>query len=122
MIVSTRLNDILYDYLTSKTTSYSSSITELLIMKKRWTSSWKFWINAPTMCLLFYTNATPLLRPASIADIARPNPKPSMSEPKPEKLAHDTSMANYRTWMKQFRAYFDAGRLDTALHATAGIS
>ena len=26
---------------------------------------------------------------------------------------HDTSMANYRTWGKQFWAYFDAGRLDT---------
>ena len=32
---------------------------------------------------------------------------------KPDKLVHDASMANYRTWMKQFRAYFDAGLLNT---------
>ena len=45
--------------------------------------------------------------------LPRSAPKPSTSELKPEKLTHDSSMANYRTWGKQFRAYFDAGRLDT---------
>ena len=41
--------------------------------------------------------------PAQVAAAAaRPTPKPSTSELKPDELAHDTSIANYRTWMKQF--------------------
>ena len=42
-----------------------------------------------------------------------PAPKAPTIELKPEKLANDSSMANYRSsWGKQFRAYFDAGRFD----------
>ena len=51
--------------------------------------------------------------PVQAAAAAHPTPKPSTSELKLDKLAHDASMANYPTWMKQFRAYFDAGHLDT---------
>ena len=60
-----------------------------------------------------HATAQAVAAPAPIAAVARANLKLSTSELKPDKLAHDTSMANYRTWMKQFRAYFDAGRLDT---------
>ena len=41
-----------------------------------------------------------------------PAPKAPTSELKLEKLANDASMATYRSWGKQFRAYFDAGRFD----------
>ena len=41
-----------------------------------------------------------------------PAPKAPTIELKPEKLANDASMATYRSWGKQFRAYFDAGRFD----------
>ena len=34
--------------------------------------------------------------------------KPS-AELKPKELSHDTSMATFRMWKKQFRAYYDAG-------------
>ena len=57
--------------------------------------------------------AQAIAAPTQIAAVARAAPKPSTSELKPEKLTHDTSMVNYRTWGKQFRVYFDAGRLDT---------
>ena len=40
-------------------------------------------------------------------------PKAPTSELKPEKLANDASMATYRNWGKQFRAYFDAGCFDS---------
>ena len=33
------------------------------------------------------------------------------SELKPEKLTHDASAADFRTWKKQFRAYFDSAQL-----------
>ena len=36
--------------------------------------------------------------------------KPS-AELKPKKFSHDASMATFRTWKKQFRAYYDAGNL-----------
>ena len=36
--------------------------------------------------------------------------KPS-AELKPKELLHDASMASFRTWKKQFKAYFDAGNL-----------
>ena len=38
--------------------------------------------------------------------------KPS-AELKPKELLHDASMASFRTWKKQFKAYFDAGNLIT---------
>ena len=41
-----------------------------------------------------------------------PAPKAPTIELKPKKLANDASMANYRSWGKQFRVYFDAGRFD----------
>ena len=41
-----------------------------------------------------------------------PAPKAPIIELKPEKLANDASMAIYRSWGKQFRAYFDAERFD----------
>ena len=44
---------------------------------------------------------------------AGPAPKAPTIELKPEKLVNDASMATYRSWGKQFRAYFDAGRFDS---------
>ena len=41
----------------------------------------------------------------------RPSAKPSSSELKPEKLTHDASASTFRTWKKQFRAYFDSSQL-----------
>ena len=43
---------------------------------------------------------------------AGPAPKAPTIELKPEKLNHDSTMANYCSWGKQLRAYFDAGRFD----------
>ena len=37
--------------------------------------------------------------------------KPSSSEFKPEKLQHYASTATFRTWKKQFKAYFDAAQI-----------
>ena len=47
---------------------------------------------------------------------AAPAPRPSSSKPpstelKPEKLTHDASTSTFRTWKKQFRAYFDSAQL-----------
>ena len=42
-----------------------------------------------------------------------PAPKAPTIKLKPEKLVNDASMAIYRSWGKQFRAFFDAGRFDT---------
>ena len=49
--------------------------------------------------------------PALAAPVARPSSKPSSSELKPEKLTHDASTSTFRTWKKQFRAYFDSAQL-----------
>ena len=43
---------------------------------------------------------------------AGPAPMAPTAELKPERLADDSTMANYCSWGKQFRAYFDAGRFD----------
>ena len=37
----------------------------------------------------------------------------SSAELKPKELSHDASMATFRTWKKQFRAYYDAGNIGT---------
>ena len=37
--------------------------------------------------------------------------KPPSTELKPEKLTHDASTSTFRTWKKQFRAYFDSAQL-----------
>ena len=42
---------------------------------------------------------------------ARPSSKPSSSELKPDKLQHDASTATFRTWKKQFKAYFEAAQI-----------
>ena len=39
--------------------------------------------------------------------------KPPATELKPEKLTHDASTTTFRTWKKQFRAYFDSAQLGT---------
>ena len=57
--------------------------------------------------------AQAIATPAQAAAAARPTTKPSTLELKPDKLAHDASMANHQTWIKQSRAYFDVGHLDT---------
>ena len=49
--------------------------------------------------------AAPALAPARVS-------KPS-AELKPKELSHDASMATFRTWKKQFRAYYDASNLGT---------
>ena len=51
--------------------------------------------------------------PAAQQAAPGPAPKAPTSELKPEKLSNDASMATYRSWGKQFRAYFDAGRFDS---------
>ena len=51
--------------------------------------------------------------PTQLVAPVLPTVKPPTAELKPDKLAHDATMANYRTWMKQFRAYFDAGHVNT---------
>ena len=43
--------------------------------------------------------------------VVRPSSKFSSSELKPEKLRHDSSTAVFRTWKKQFKAYFDAAQI-----------
>ena len=52
--------------------------------------------------------------PQAVAVAATPatarTSKPS-AELKPKELLHDASMATFRTWKKQFRAYYDAGGL-----------
>ena len=51
--------------------------------------------------------------PALAAPAPRPSSssKPSSSKLKPEKLTHDASTSTFRTWKKQFRAYFDSAKL-----------
>ena len=44
---------------------------------------------------------------AAPAAVPRAPCKPSSSELKPEKLTHDASTSTFRTWKKQFRAYFN---------------
>ena len=39
--------------------------------------------------------------------------KPPATELKPEKLTHDSATTNFRTWKKQFKAYFDSAQLGT---------
>ena len=46
---------------------------------------------------------------ATAAAAARPSSKPSFL--KPDKLCHDSSTSVFRTWKKQFKAYFDASGL-----------
>ena len=53
---------------------------------------------------------------AVIAAQAAPAPaqapaKPLSAELKPDKLSHEASMASFRTWKKQFRAYYDSGHI-----------
>ena len=57
--------------------------------------------------------AQAIVPPNQAPAAARPTSKAPTTELKPEKLAHDSTMVNYRTWGKQFRAYFNAGRFDT---------
>ena len=52
---------------------------------------------------------------AAIAAMSAPAPvrasaKPS-AELKPKELSHDASMATFRTWKKQFRAYYDTDNI-----------
>ena len=50
---------------------------------------------------------------AAIAALPAPAPARNFAKPlaelKPKELSHDTSMVTFRTWKKQFRAYYDAG-------------
>ena len=52
---------------------------------------------------------------ASLAALPVPAPARSPAKPstelKPEKLSHGATMASFRTWKKQFRAYYDAGHI-----------
>ena len=55
-------------------------------------------------------------QPAQAAPPPNPRPvsaKPPATELKPEKLTHDASTSTFRTWKKQFRAYFDSAQLGT---------
>ena len=49
--------------------------------------------------------------PLQAAAVPRSPSKPSSSELRPEKLTHDASTSAFRTWKKQFRAYFDSAQL-----------
>ena len=57
------------------------------------------------------TNPTAAINFQAAAQTPRPSAKPSSSELKPEKLTHDASVSTFRTWKKQFRAYFDSAQL-----------
>ena len=59
-----------------------------------------------------YANAGAAAAPPQPA-VARPSSKPSSSELRPEKLRHDSSTSVFRTWKKQFKAYYDATQLHT---------
>ena len=50
----------------------------------------------------------------------RPASKPSSSELKPEKLQHDASTSTFRTWKKQFKAYFDSESSSSTLRRRRG--
>ena len=52
-------------------------------------------------------NTPPQAAPAPRASAS----KPPSTELKPEKLTHDASAADFRTWKKQFRAYFESAQL-----------
>lgn len=52
-----------------------------------------------------------IANPAQQPPPARPTSKPSTAELQPDKLAHNATMANFRTWKKQFCAYYDAAHL-----------
>ena len=106
-----------WDYPTLLTIIWVWSTIRPKTMKKRSLSLWKCLTVVLWICLQSFTIATlPLklsLPPAQLAAPVRPTPKPLTAEFKPNNLAHDATMANYHTWMKQFRAYFDAGHLNT---------
>ena len=51
-------------------------------------------------------------QPPQAASAHRPSSsKPPVTELKPEKLTHDASTSTFRTWKKQFRAYFESAQL-----------
>ena len=53
-------------------------------------------------------------QPAQVAPAPRPqSAKPPVTELKPEKLTHDASASTFRTWKKQFKAYFESAQLGT---------
>ena len=53
-------------------------------------------------------------QPAQAAPAPRPSSaKPPVTELKPEKLTHDASTSTFRTWKKQFKAYFESAQLGT---------
>ena len=56
---------------------------------------------------------------AAIATLPAPAPARATAKPsaelKPKELSHDASMATFRTWKKQFRAYYDAGSIGSLL-------
>ena len=55
-------------------------------------------------------------QPAQAAPAPRPSSaKTPVTELKPEKLTHDASTSTFRTWKKQFKAYFESAQLG-ALH------
>ena len=58
-----------------------------------------------------HASAPAAAAPLQAAAIPRSPSKPSSSELKLEKLTHDASTSAFRTWKKQFRAYFDSSQL-----------
>ena len=104
-----RLSDI-KDYLVhlkyTKAKDHDHEVQEFLEVLDRCSSD--------VLEILHNRHAVAQVNAPQIAHQATPGPAPNAptSELKPEKLASDASMATYRSWGKQFRAYFDAGRFD----------
>ena len=107
-----RLSDI-KDYLVhlkyTKAKDHDHEVQEFLEVLDRCSSD--------VLEILHNRHATSQVNAPQIAHQAAPGPasKAPTSELKPEKLVNDASMATYRSWGKQFRAYFDAGRFNALL-------
>ena len=105
-----RLSDI-KDYLVhlkyAKAKDHDEKVQEFLGILDRFSSD--------VLEILHNRHATAQVNAPQVVQQAAPGPAPKAptSELKPEKLSNDASMATYRSWGKQFRAYFDAGRFDS---------
>ena len=105
-----RLSDI-KDYLVhlkyTKARDHDEEVQEFLVILDKCSSD--------VLEILHNRHATAQVNAPPVAQQAAPGqaPKAPTSELKPEKLSNDASMATYRNWGKQFRAYFDAGRFDS---------
>ena len=80
-------------------------------------SSFRYLTSVQTRFSLCSTHNRHAAAPAAVI-AAQPAPAPARAPAKPSSaelkacmLSHKTSMASFRTWKKQFRAYYDTGHL-----------